>query len=137
MRSAHLFVGVLGVLVFLGTGFYMRSHFPELYASNEALRYMYRANHVYLLLASLVNLALGIYLAAPKAGWRSVVSRIGSVLAISSPFVIGYAFFAEVPRASPERVLTALGILLVALGVVAQLPCYRKAPTELSRQARL
>jgi hypothetical protein len=115
------------VLVFLGTGFYMRSHFPELYASNEALRYMYRANHVYLLLASLVNLALGIYLVTPDTGWRSAVSRIGSVLVILSPVVICYAFIAEVPRASPERVLTALGIFLVTLGVVAQLPYYRKS----------
>src|SRR5262245_23409287 len=125
MGRLHLAVGSLGVVVFLGTGLYMRSGFPDLYASDEALRYMYRANHVYLLLASLVNMALGIYLIAPASGWRAVLSRIGSVLAILSPIVLCYAFFVEVPKASPERVFTALGIFLVALGVIAQLPSYR------------
>jgi hypothetical protein len=125
MRHAHLLVGVLGVLVFLATGVYMQSGFPDLYAGNEALRYMYRANHIYLLLASLVNVVLGVYLAAPAGGWRARTSKIGSVLAISSPVLLGYAFFAEVPNASPERVVTALGVFLVALGAVGQLPSYR------------
>jgi hypothetical protein len=125
MRRAHLLVGAFGVLVFLGTGLYMRSGFPGLYGGNEALRYMYRANHIYLLLASLVNIVLGIYLAAPEAGWRALLSRIGSVLAILSSVLLCYAFFAEVPKASPERVFTALGVFSLAAGVVAQLPSYR------------
>ena len=125
MRRAHLLVGVFGVLVFLGTGLYMRSGFPGLYVGNEALRYMYRANHIYLLLASLVNMVLGIYLAAPEAGWRALLSRIGSVLVVLSPALLCYAFFAEVPKASPERVFTALGVFALAAGVVAQLPSYR------------
>jgi hypothetical protein len=124
MRRAHFLVGALGLLAFLGTGLYMRSGFPELYAGNEALRYMYRASHIYLLLGSLVNIVLGIYLAAPEAGWRALLSRIGSALVISSPVVLCYAFFAEVPKASPERVFTALGVLSLAAGVVAQLPSY-------------
>ena len=124
MQASHLFVGALGVLVFLATGIYMQSSFPALYADNETLRYMYRANHVYLLLASVVNVALGIYL-TPNVGWRAWLSRVGSSLALSAPFVLCYAFFVEVPKASPERLFTALGVLLVALGVVVQLPCYR------------
>ena len=126
MRRAHLLIGLLGALVFLGTGAYMRLGFPALYAGNEALRYMYRANHVYLLLASVVNIALGVYLAASESGWRALSSRVGSVMAIVSPIVLCYAFFAEVPKASPERILTALGILLVVLGVIGQLPSYRR-----------
>jgi hypothetical protein len=125
MRRAHLLVGALGVLVFLGTGLYMRWGFPDLYAGNEALRYMYRANHIYLLLGSLVNVVLGIYLVAPESGWRAVLSRAGSVFAVISPMLLAYAFFTEVPKASPERVLTALGIVSLAAGVVAQLPSYR------------
>jgi hypothetical protein len=125
MRRGHLLVGALGVLVFLGTGIYLRAGFPELYAGNEALRYMYRANHVYLLLASLANVVLGIFLTTPAAGWRAWLSRIGSVLALLSPVLLCYAFFVEVPKASPERVITALGVISLAAGVVAQLPSYR------------
>jgi hypothetical protein len=125
VKAPHLLVGLLGVLVFLATGLYMRSNFPALYANDEALRYMYRANHVYLLLASSVNIALGVYLVAPKSGWRALLSRVGSGLVLLAPFVLCYAFFVEAPKASPERVFTVLGVSLVALGVVAQLPCYR------------
>lgn len=129
MRTAHLWIGLLGVLVFLGTGLYMRSGFPELYAGNEALRYMYRANHIYLLLTSLVNVALGVYLAGPERGWRAWLSRIGSALTLVSPLVLCHAFFAEAPKAVPQRNVTALGIYFVALGVVAQLPGRRRAQT--------
>jgi heme A synthase len=125
MKASHLLVGVLSVLAFLATGLYMRANFPALYADNEALRYIYRANHIYLLLASLVNIALGVYLVAPKSGWRALLSRVGSGLVLLAPFVLCYAFFVEAPKASPERLFTALGVVLVSLGVVAQLPCYR------------
>jgi hypothetical protein len=50
---------------------------------------------------------------------------VGSGLVLLAPFVLCYAFFLEAPKASPERVFTALGVVLVALGVVSQLPCYR------------
>ena len=122
MRRVHFLVGLLGVVVFLGTGVYMRSRFPALYAGDEAVRYMYRANHIYLLLSSLVNIVLGLSVAAPGRGWRARLGRTGSVLAILSPAVLCYAFFMEVPNASPERIFTAIGIFLVALGVLAQLP---------------
>lgn len=121
MRKLHLIVGLAGVAVFLGTGVYMRTHFPALYGSNEALRYMYRANHVYLLLASLVNVALGVYLSS-GAGWRASLGKAGSVLALLSPALLCYAFFAEVPQASPARIVTALGVFATLLGVGAQLP---------------
>lgn len=122
MRKLHLIVGLAGVAVFLGTGVYMRTHFPALYADNEALRYIYRANHVYLLLASLVNVALGAYLTRAATGWRASLATAGSVLALLSPVLLSYAFFAEAPHASPVRIVTLLGVAAVALGVVAQVP---------------
>ena len=122
MRRLHLIVGLIGVAVFLGTGVYMRTHFPALYAGNEAVRYTYRANHVYLLLASLVNVVLGVYSTRAATGWRASLATAGSVLALLSPVLLCYAFFAEAPRASPERIVTLLGVAAVALGVVAQLP---------------
>jgi len=122
VRKLHLIVGLAGVAAFLATGVYMRTHFPTLYGGNEALRYIYRANHVYLLLSSLVNVALGVYLADGEVGWRASLGKAGSVLALLSPALLCYAFVAEAPRASPERIVTALGIFAIALGVAAQLP---------------
>lgn len=46
----------------------MRASFPDLYAGNEAVRYMYRANHIYLLFASVLNLVMGAHLCVTDGG---------------------------------------------------------------------
>jgi hypothetical protein len=83
---------------------------------------MYRANHVYLLLASLVNVALGCYWSGARAGWRGKLALGGSWLLLLAPAVLLYAFFAEPPRGSPERGFTFIGVLLTLVGVVVQWP---------------
>src|SRR5688572_7252863 len=117
LRKLHFAVGLAGVVAFLATGAYMRAGFPDLYAANEVLRYLYRSNHVYVLLASLVNVALGVHLAAVAPGWRAMVSRVGSLLALASPVVLCFAFFLEAPVATPERILTLLGVAALAAGI--------------------
>jgi len=122
MRKLHLIVGLVGIAVFLGTGLYMFRGFPDLYGANESVRYMYRANHVYVLLSSLINVAFGIYLVPLQTGWKARLGRIGSALLILSPLLLCYAFFAEAPKATPERVFTGLGVFALLLGVLAHLP---------------
>src|SRR5262245_29936897 len=117
LRKVHFAVGLLGVLAFLATGAYMKAGFPDLYAGNEVLRYLYRSNHVYILLASLINVALGVHLAPPVPGWRATVSLVGSVLALAAPVVLCFAFFIEAPVAQPERVWTLAGVAALAAGI--------------------
>ena len=76
----------------------MRVVFPDLYAANEALRYVYRANHVYVLFASLVNLALAVRVAGGDVGWRAKLATAGSLLALASPAVLCLAFVLEAPE---------------------------------------
>lgn len=122
IKSLHLLVGLGGGLAFLGTGAYMATHFPAAYEGHETIRYMYRANHVYLLLGSLINLAVGIYRPGSRPGWRGGVALAGSALLLAAPFVLLYAFFFEAPRDTPERAATLIGVLLLLVGVVAQWP---------------
>jgi hypothetical protein len=122
VRSLHLVLGVGGVLAFLGTGAYMATHFPEAYESGEPIRYMYRANHVYLLLASLVNLAIGMYRGATRPGWRGALGVTGSALVLAAPLILLYAFFVEPPRGVPERPATLIGAIGLLLGVLLQWP---------------
>jgi hypothetical protein len=122
VKSLHLVIGIGGVLAFLGTGAYMATHFPTAYEGNEAIRYLYRANHVYLLFGSLLNIAVGIYRTATRPGWRGVVALVGSALMLAALFALFYAFFFEAPRATPERGVTFLGVLLLLVGVLAQWP---------------
>jgi hypothetical protein len=117
LRTVHFVVGLAGVAAFLVTGAYMRAGFPDLYASNEVLRYLYRSNHVYVLLASLVNVALGVHLTPVAPGWRATVSLMGSLLALAAPVVLCLAFFLEARVVTPERVLTLVGVIAVAAGI--------------------
>src|SRR5689334_16422402 len=100
MRWVQLGVGGAGVLAFLGTGLYMAAHFPAAYAGGEHIRYLYRANHVYLLAGSLVNIALGCYSPSVRAGWRGKLALTGAWLVAAAPFLLLYAFFVEAPRGS-------------------------------------
>ncbi len=122
MRRLHLIVGLAGVVVFLATGVYMRRNFPDLFAGDETLRYLYRANHVYLALASIANLVLGVYLAIRRPGWRAIASKIGSMLILLSPLLLGYAFVVETRMVSPERPFTIFGSLILLIGALTQLP---------------
>jgi hypothetical protein len=117
LRTLHFFVGLIGVVAFVVTGAYMRAGFPDLYATNEVLRYLYRSNHVYVLLASLVNVALGVHLTAAAPGWRTTVSLLGSLLALAAPVVLCFAFYFEAPVTTPERVLTLVGVVAVTAGI--------------------
>ena len=118
MQKSHLAVGILGVLVFLGTGLYMENGFPELYAGNETVRYLYRANHIYLLLASLLNLALGCRLTVFAQSWPRRLGALASMFLLIAPALLGLAFFLDPPRASPQRLVTAFGIYAAFGGVL-------------------
>jgi hypothetical protein len=122
VKSLHLWIGAGGVLAFLGTGAWMATHFPTAYESHEAIRYMYRANHVYLLLGSLINLVIGIYRPGSHPGWRGIVALTGSALMLAAPFVLLAAFFFEAPRDTPERAATLLAVFMLLVGVLAQWP---------------
>jgi hypothetical protein len=54
MRRFHLGVGLLGVIAFVGTGQYHE----HLRGMTDAQRLLFRSTHIYLLLASLLNLYL-------------------------------------------------------------------------------
>src|SRR6186713_970418 len=113
LRKLHFAVGLAGFVAFLATGLYMNAGFPDLYGTNEVLRYLYRSNHVYILLASLINVALGVHLTTAAAGWRAT----GSLLVIAAPVVLCFAFFFEAPLATPERVWTLAGVAALAAGI--------------------
>jgi hypothetical protein len=122
IKSLHIAIGFGGVVAFLSTGLYMATHFPALYDGDEVIRHMYRANHVYLLLGSLINVAIGIYRTDVRPGWRGVFGLVGSALVLVSPIVLLFAFFFEAPHATPERPVTTIGVLMLLVGVLAQWP---------------
>jgi hypothetical protein len=114
LRAFHLWLGWGTFAIFLGTGVYMAREFPEAYRSREAIRYLFRANHVYILFAALLNLTLG---SRPiETGERSKLQTAASALVAAAVPLLVAAFFVEPPTGSPARPLTLFGIVSAALG---------------------
>jgi hypothetical protein len=128
LGRAHRLVGMVGVLAFLGTGVYMARNFPQLYDGNAAIRFQFRANHGYLLLASLANWSLGMYLTASAPGWRLALQRMASLMVLAAPAALLVAFFVEPPRGSADRPLTLLGWVLMLAGTVLQALARKRPP---------
>jgi hypothetical protein len=95
MRRLHLTFGLLGVLLFLLTGQFMRHHTPPMRAVSPDVHMMHVSRHIYLLGAALVNLALGLYVSPLTLLRTRTAQQIGSVLVLISPILLTIAFFQE------------------------------------------
>jgi hypothetical protein len=62
---------------------------------DDAQRRLFRSTHIYLLLTSLLNLALGLYLTTSPQGWRCVLQLLGSGLVVLAPVFAAVGFFTE------------------------------------------
>jgi type IV secretory pathway VirB2 component (pilin) len=81
-------------------------------------RLLYRSRHIYLLLAGLINLGIGAYLAYRPDGWRRTVQTIGSVLPAAGAALLLAGFFREPSRGPNQTMLAAIGIYATALGTM-------------------
>ncbi len=119
MRRPHLWMGLVGVVAFLASGQYMARVHDYLRGMDDATRMLFRSTHLYLLLTSLLNLALGLYATDAPAGWRRVTQRLGSLLVLAAPPLIAVAFLHEPwltdldrPFSRPALIGTLVGMLL-------------------------
>jgi hypothetical protein len=118
LRQAHLLAGWFAVGILLLTGAFMRTHFPGAYAGNEAIRYLYRASHLYILFAGLVHLAFGSALVVSAGGWRRGTQAGASLLLFLGLPILLWAFFVEPPRGLPKRPRTLAGVVSLLAGTV-------------------
>jgi hypothetical protein len=123
IRRAHLVVGLGFLAIFALTGVYLRRTFPQAYHGDSGVHMMYRAGHIYILFAALLNVTLGVYFHRPagQAARQRRLRTFGSALLLTTPPLLTVAFFLEPAGGSFGRPLTTLGIFATALGVVAHL----------------
>lgn len=119
LRTAHLAIGAIAVVAFLITGQIMLRHEPPVAELEWADRLLFRSRHIYLLAAGLVNLALGVRYALPDGTWRRAAAVLGSALALASPLLLFFAFFAEPLAGRPPGPLSSLGLFALFGGVLA------------------
>jgi len=76
-----------------------------------------RANHIYILLSSLIHISLGSYLrVSAKQRWANLQTAASLLLLISTAIVIA-AFFAEF-KMGIDRPVTLLGMVLASGGTL-------------------
>ena len=120
MRRAHLIFGIIAVFAFILTGQYMDLGLAHLRGMADAPRMLFRSRHIYILLASLLNLGLGTYLTPQLREWRRLLQLAGSVLIFGATGLLVIAFFYEPFHGTLQYTpFTQGGIYAITAGTLA------------------
>jgi len=118
IRVAHLIFGFLMFITFLLTGQYMDRNFNHLAEMEDLPRALMRAQHLYILLAALINIVLGSYLTVSKDKLIATFQIFGSLLIVIATLILVYSFFEELPSRHIERPLCRFGLYTMLAGVL-------------------
>jgi hypothetical protein len=117
LKKVHLIVGLIALVIFPLTGAYMRIYLTDEFAASDRLRFSMRANHIYILLSSLIHISLGSYLrVSAKQRWANLQTAASLFLFISTGLVIA-AFLAEI-KMGLDRPFTLLAMVLASGGTL-------------------
>lgn len=116
-RKIHLISGLVMMLLFLLSGQYLNFVLPPLNGTLDGNSMMYRANHVYLMMAAAINMACGIYYTAFIPLVAAWLQRIGATLVIGSQPLLLAAFLIEPGNNTPDRIYTQLGSIMLFIGI--------------------
>jgi hypothetical protein len=92
MRRFHLICGIAALFAFILSGQYTDKAYGHLRGMADAPRMLFRSRHIYILLASLLNLSLGTYLKPQRADWRARLQLAGSLMVIGATCLLVVAF---------------------------------------------
>lgn len=110
LRTCHLLVGGLGLLVFLLQGQYM-ARVVGMEALPDGARMLYRSAHIYLMLASLANVCVGYYMTPERA--PNPLQRLTCVVLLTCPALLAWSFFTESASGSLERPIATYTLYLL------------------------
>lgn len=118
MRTLHLGFGLLFFLLFLASGWHMRQLLPPFTGELDFQRMIYRASHLYLLLTSLLNIAVGSYWQKRATIIGRLLQNGGSMLLLASPLLLALAFLLEPTTPMHLRPFTLAGCWSALIGVM-------------------
>ena len=78
---------------------------------------IFRSRHIFILLAGLINLGVGVYFVYWRERWRKVLQMTGSALLIIAPLMLTVAFFYEPMLKGLQRPLTLPALVALIVGV--------------------
>ena len=116
MRRAHQIIGGVTLAVFAASGIYVRVKAPSIYLGDEVSHIMFIANHIYILMAGLANVAIGRYAVPVEDKNGRLMQSLGLASMMAASGMLVYAFLTEPALGSFERVRTQIGVMLLTLG---------------------
>lgn len=116
MKKAHFLIALVTLIIFLLTGAYMRMRFPDIYQSDQIIRWAFRTTHIYILFSGLCHLLLGTFLTLSKSKKKYILQWLGfSLVTLGSIFLIVNFFFQAIQL---EDSLRRFGVIISAIGVL-------------------
>jgi len=119
VKRYHFWVGFLGVIAFLLTGQVMDRAYDHLQGMPNETRMLFRSTHIYILLASMINLVLGVYLSPPDQKHKIVLQASASILVLAAPCLLLLAFFTEPQMADLARPFSRLALYSLFVSAMA------------------
>ncbi len=118
MKKFHLIFGACVVVAFLLTGQYMDKFHGHLAGMPDGPRLLYRTRHIFILLAGLLNLAMGAYFNYRIEIWQRAIQLLGSLLIFAASLLFLIAFFYEPNLSNLHTPLSHWGTYTIATGVL-------------------
>ena len=118
MKRFHFIFGLATFAAFLLTGQYMDKFHNHLDGTEIGVRMLYRTRHIFILLASLLHLALGLYHETRAGQWQRRVQRAGSAALTGGTLLLVYAFFSEARTRDLDTPYSHWALYLILFGVV-------------------
>ena len=118
MKKIHLVFGACVVVAFLLTGQYMDKFYNHLHGMPDAPRLLYRTRHIFILLAGLLNLAIGAYFTYRAEAWQRIIQLLGSLLIFTASVLFMIAFFYEPGLLNLRTPFSHWGTYTIATGAI-------------------
>lgn len=95
IKTMHMWYGVLLLITFILTGQYMYHVLDKLQQLPDGMRMLYRSSHIYILLSSIINLVLGLYMSADLIKKQIKLQILISFIIVIAPITLILGFFLE------------------------------------------
>lgn len=118
LKRLHFFGGISFLLIFIYSGGYMDTNYNHLEGMEDIQRMIFRAEHIYLLLSSLIHISLGTYITTFQQKGLQYGQFFASFLMFAASTLFILNFFTNMPTDILERPLSRNGLYLILAGVV-------------------
>ena len=134
LKKIHFYFGLLIFAGFVFTGLYMRFNMANVPHENITVRMMFRANHIYILFAALLHLAISF---VNIHSTKKTLELTGSIISIVATIALFAAFFIDPITNSLQRDVTRASVAGLFAGTILLLINFKLSNKKQNNQQDL